>query len=54
MNATWPWALAFFCAVAGAGWILSGHAIKRCVTNEEQSLAHVPGDDFPEDDWCAQ
>lgn len=35
-------------------WILSGRAISRCVNNEEASLAHVQGDDWPEDDWCAQ
>ncbi len=37
-----------------AAWILSGRVITSCVSNEEQSLAYVPGDDFPEDDWCAE
>ncbi|KAB7761796.1 hypothetical protein [Mycolicibacterium mucogenicum] len=37
-----------------AAWLLSGRAIAQCVNNEERSLAHVPGDDWPEDDWCAK
>lgn len=37
-----------------AAWILSGRVITRCVMNEERSLAHVPGDDFPDDDWGVQ
>lgn len=56
MNAAvWPWVIALSCAVAGVtGWVFSGRVIARCADNEERSLAHVPGDDFPDDDWCAQ
>lgn len=49
------WAFLASCVVAGVtGWVCFGRGIARCVDNEERSLAHVPGDDFPEDDWCAQ
>lgn len=48
------WAPAVIVAAGFAGWFLGGRAITRCLDNEERSLAHVPGDDFPEDDWCAQ